>query len=68
MRKIVPAKYRSSTNFLHRMAKLHDFRVSHKDNFRKIKNITYAICVENQYNKYKDEHLGNLLPFRNEKY
>ena len=36
MRKIVPARYRSSTNFRHCMATLHDFRVSHTDDFRKI--------------------------------
>ena len=48
MQKIVPARYRSSTNFRHCMAKLHDCRVSHTANFRKITHITYAACVENQ--------------------
>ena len=48
IRKIVPERYRSSTNFRHCMAKLHDFRVSHTANFRKITDITYATCVENQ--------------------
>ena len=28
------------------MAKLHDCRVSHTANFRKITHITYAACVE----------------------
>ena len=45
---MVPARYRSSTNIRHCMAKLHDFRVSHTDNFRKIIDISYANCVENQ--------------------
>ena len=48
MREIVPARYRSSTNFRHCMAKLHDCRVSHTANFRKITHITYAAWVENQ--------------------
>ena len=46
--KIVPARYRSSTNFRHCMAKFYDFRVSHTDNLRKIIDIKYATCVENQ--------------------
>ena len=28
--------------------KLHDFRVSHTDDFRTIIDITYTTCVENQ--------------------
>ena len=39
--KIVSTRYRSITNFRHCMAKLHDFRVSYTDNFRKIIHITY---------------------------
>ena len=61
-------KIYSSTNFRHCMAKLHDFRASHKVNFRKIIDITYATCVENQLKKNKDEQLDNFLPFRNDRY